>query len=174
MVDHLHSTCWKIKERRRSHTAAVNARRNALRKQERRRQQAVAEAAVAGTETVPALASQPQTSSRERSPLPPIKRRRIVQRPWTEQCEKTKAQLIGFTHQRRSVSTPRRNECTGGCASLGSPSADTANRYRRTAREIQSQTESWYRNPPRDTVVGAGQPAQVQSYKRGHQIDRYL
>ena len=59
VVDHLHSTCWKTKERRRSRAATVDAKRNALRKLERRRQQAVTETAIAGTETVPALASQP-------------------------------------------------------------------------------------------------------------------
>ena len=59
MVDHLHSTCWKTKERRRSRAATVNAKRNALRKLERRRQQAATETATAGTETVPALTSQP-------------------------------------------------------------------------------------------------------------------
>ena len=72
VVDHLHSTCWKIKERRRSHAVTVNARRNALRKQERRRQQAAAEAAIAGTEMVPALASQPPSDQQpgEESPTP--------------------------------------------------------------------------------------------------------
>ena len=59
VVDHLHSTCWKTKERRRSRAATVDAKRNVLRKLERRRQQAVTETATAGTETVPALASQP-------------------------------------------------------------------------------------------------------------------
>ena len=64
VVDHLHSTCWKTKDRRRSHAATVNAKRNALRKLERRRQQAATETATAGTETVPALASQ-QPSDRQ-------------------------------------------------------------------------------------------------------------
>ena len=59
VVDHLHGTCSKTKERRRSRAATVNAKRNALRKLERRRLQAATKTATAGTETVPALASQP-------------------------------------------------------------------------------------------------------------------
>ena len=72
VVDHLHSICWTIKERRRSHAATVDTRRNALCKQERQRQQAAAEAAIAGTEMVPALASQPPSDQQpgEESPKP--------------------------------------------------------------------------------------------------------
>ena len=72
VVDHLHRICWTIKERRRSHADTVDAKRNALRKQERHRQQAAAEAAIAGTETVPALASQPSSDQQpgEKSPKP--------------------------------------------------------------------------------------------------------
>ena len=56
-VDH-RSTCMITKERRRSHAATVNASRNALRKEERRRQRAATEATIAGTETSPAPATQ--------------------------------------------------------------------------------------------------------------------
>ena len=42
VVDHLRSICSIIKGRRRSHAATANARRNACRKQERRRQLIVA------------------------------------------------------------------------------------------------------------------------------------
>ena len=72
VVDHLHSICWTIKERRRSHAAPVNARRNALRKMERRRQQVAAEAATAGTDTTPASAYQPPSNQRpgEESTIP--------------------------------------------------------------------------------------------------------
>ena len=72
VVDHLNNICWTIKERRRSHAAPVNARRNALRKMERRRQQAAAEAAIAGTDTTPASADQPPSNQRpgEESTIP--------------------------------------------------------------------------------------------------------
>ena len=62
VADHLRSICWTIKERRRSNAATVNTSRNALRKEERRRQQAVTEAAIARTETAPAPASQPSSN----------------------------------------------------------------------------------------------------------------
>ena len=79
VVNHVHNTCWKIKERRRSHAATVIARRNARRKQERLRQQVAAEAAIAGTETVRALASQPPLDRQPgRSSPTPTKRIRIV------------------------------------------------------------------------------------------------
>ena len=72
VIDHLRSTCWTMKEGRRSHAATVNTSRNALRKEERRRQQAAAEAAIAGTKTAPAPASQPPSSRQpgEESPAP--------------------------------------------------------------------------------------------------------
>ena len=70
VVDHLHSTCWKTKERRRSRAATVNAKRNTLRKLERWRQQATTETATAGAETVPTLASQPP-SNRQPEKKPP-------------------------------------------------------------------------------------------------------
>ena len=70
VVDHLYSTCWRTKERRRSRAATVNAQRNALRKLERRRQQAATETATAGTETVPTQASQPP-SDRQPEKEPP-------------------------------------------------------------------------------------------------------
>ena len=68
-----------------------------FRKEKRRRQQAAAEAAIAGTETAPAPASRPPSDQQpeEESPPPPTKRRRTVQRPWMEQCGKTKAHLTG-------------------------------------------------------------------------------
>ena len=72
VVDHLHSICCTIKERRRSHAATVNVRRNAPRKQERRREHAAADAAIAGVETLPAPASQPHADQQpgEESPTP--------------------------------------------------------------------------------------------------------
>ena len=70
VVDYLHITCWKTKERRRSRAATVNAKRNTLRKLERRRQQAATETATAGTETVPTLVSQPP-SDRQPGKEPP-------------------------------------------------------------------------------------------------------
>ena len=70
VVDHLHSTCWKTKERRRSRAAIVNAKRNTLRKLERRRQQAATETATAGAETMPTLASQPPSDRQPEKELP--------------------------------------------------------------------------------------------------------
>ena len=58
VVDHLRSICWTIKKRWRDYAATVNASWNALRKEERRRQQAAVEAAIAGAETAPAPTSQ--------------------------------------------------------------------------------------------------------------------
>ena len=57
VVDHLHSVCWETKERRRSHAATANAKRNAPHKLERKRQQATTEMTI-GTEEEPAPTSQ--------------------------------------------------------------------------------------------------------------------
>ena len=70
VVDHLYSVCWTTKERRRSHVAIVTASRNYLRKEERWRQQATAEAAIAGPETAPASASKPSSNQQPGEEFP--------------------------------------------------------------------------------------------------------
>ena len=70
VVDYLQSICWTIKERRLSHAANFNARRNSLCKEERRRQQVAIEAAIVGTETAPTPVSQPPSNQQPGEEFP--------------------------------------------------------------------------------------------------------
>ena len=173
MVDHLHSIYWTIKERRRSHAATVDSRRNALRKKERRRQRAASEAAIAGTEPAPESIDQlPSNQQSGEEFTTPTQTEADSPTTMDEAMWEDEGKLYWVLRLRNVVSSLPGGTSVQMDARVKGPQPQTRLLVIIEPRKNSISNGELTSEFPAGYSGGSRQPAQMQSYECGHRVQR--